>query len=105
MSAEGPTFAERLRALADLYEQHPDLPVPNGGVRLYLRGSHANERDGLAVARAVATADLKIDEYYVAVPIGNGFSLMFHKSAVGETRTVLREVVEYVLPEPAAVSP
>jgi hypothetical protein len=108
-STDQPSFADRLRALAELYDRHPDLPAPTGDVRLYVSGYPLGDdqsvRDGLATARRVTGAEPVIDDYYVKVDVGGDFVLAFHKHSVGSKRLVTRQVEEFVLdPEPGATS-
>jgi hypothetical protein len=96
-----PSFADRLRLLADFYDAHPGLPEPNVFLcsRSYGPTTALSE---FSEARAAAVGDVTIEaaEYgYVLVPVPGDFLLRFNKQAVGQKRTVTREVVEYVLPE------
>jgi hypothetical protein len=103
------SFADRLRALADLYDQHPDLPAPTSSqVRLYISGYTPAEkercRDGFAAARNLTDIPPTVSEYYVEVDLGHDFRLLFNKESVGSKRTVTREVEEFVLDETPGVT-
>jgi hypothetical protein len=97
----GSSFAERLRALADLYDRHPDLPAPTGAVQLYISsyplGDDQSVRDSFATARRITGTEPVIDDYYVKVDVGGDFVLAFSKHSVGSKRLVTRQVEEYVL--------
>lgn len=107
-SGDGASFADRLRALADLYDTHPGLPEPTGLVRLYVgdwQQPRTEQVAGFRLAQSLATTPVAIDDYYVGVELPvPGFSLRFEKSAVGEKRTVVREVEEYVFVPADAVT-
>jgi hypothetical protein len=97
-------FATQLRTLADLYEAEPNLPTP--AYRLTLGAEHGGAVEKyLAVRRLFpnATVDAS-DSHFVYVRVdglGIEVAFQFWKDAIAEQRTVTREVVEYVLPEPA----
>lgn len=104
MSAESrDRFVAALREAADLYENHPQLPVPTVPVRISAAPVRVSREDCAAALRVAVHATghqptIDMANRTAEVKIAERVILAFDLDKVGELQSVTRERVEYVLP-------
>lgn len=86
-------YADGLRAIADWYEAHQDIPLPSGGIEVY--SVHTKE-EAANVIRSLGRCEKKYDSTFFYVigefgPISLKFS--WYRSEVCERRVVGKKLV------------